>query len=321
MRRPVVAVALIALDARGRSCRPSVPGTNGIGIETVVPRAGRAARRSPTRWAAPTPRAQRSVPSRVPTGSSLIAPDDTLATTGGTSVAVPEGLAPGNAAIRLVCYIPDANVTACDPRHVRPVLPHGRVGAATDRVGIGEHRLPVDAQDRARPGGDRGGAGHVGGLQPAALLPAQQVALGNVARRARVSSPPPGRMTRWPAWGSCSSRSSPDRSPSRTSSPGGRGASTCATPTTAPSPARRCTASPASARSSSRDARPGEGRGGPAARGRGPARGRGARRRRGGHRPQLVAVPPRARGPGRGTRPGRAARRSRGRARSCSSGR
>ena len=38
----------------------------------------------------------------------LLAPDDTLVTTGSTSVAVPEGVAPGKATIRLVCYVPDA---------------------------------------------------------------------------------------------------------------------------------------------------------------------------------------------------------------------
>lgn len=37
----------------------------------------------------------------------LLAPDGTLAATGGSSVVVPEGVAPGPAAIRLVCYVPD----------------------------------------------------------------------------------------------------------------------------------------------------------------------------------------------------------------------
>ena len=38
----------------------------------------------------------------------LLAPDGTLAATGGGSVTVPEGIAPGKAFVRLVCYVPDA---------------------------------------------------------------------------------------------------------------------------------------------------------------------------------------------------------------------
>lgn len=38
----------------------------------------------------------------------LLAPDGTVAATGGVTVVIPEGVAVGEAAIRVVCYVPDA---------------------------------------------------------------------------------------------------------------------------------------------------------------------------------------------------------------------
>jgi hypothetical protein len=38
----------------------------------------------------------------------MIAPDGTLAATGGETVAVPETATPGDSFVRLVCYVPDA---------------------------------------------------------------------------------------------------------------------------------------------------------------------------------------------------------------------
>ena len=106
----------------------------------------------------------------------LLAADGTLATTGSTSVAVPDGLTPGEAAIRLVCYVPDSTARRvifgmCGRFVVTDEL------AAAGGDGIGGDRLPVDAQDRARAVGDRGRAIHVEGVQPAALLPLEQVGL------------------------------------------------------------------------------------------------------------------------------------------------
>jgi hypothetical protein len=107
VRRPVVAVALTVLTLAVLA--PSVgAGTTGIGIETVTPPSGPGG--TEVRYtlggtdAAGAEECAESSAYRL----ELLAADDTLATTGGTSVAVPQGLAPGNAAIRLVCYIPDA---------------------------------------------------------------------------------------------------------------------------------------------------------------------------------------------------------------------
>jgi hypothetical protein len=107
VRRTAVAFAVTALVlALGATVGSA--GTAGVSIETLTPAGG------PTgtditytlRGTDAAGAEQCSVSSAY--RLELLASDGTLATTGGSSVAVPAGLAPGKAAIRLVCYVPDA---------------------------------------------------------------------------------------------------------------------------------------------------------------------------------------------------------------------
>jgi hypothetical protein len=106
VRRPAAAVLIagaLALSATAASA-----GTAGVSIDAVTPSGG------PTgtdisytlRGTDAAGAEQCAVSSAY--RLELLAPDGTLATTGGSTVAVPEGFTPGKAAIRLVCYVPDA---------------------------------------------------------------------------------------------------------------------------------------------------------------------------------------------------------------------
>ena len=109
MRRAAIAVALIALTLALAAVAPSVgAGTDGVSIDTVAPPSGPGGTQVTYTLrgtdAAGTEKCAVSSAYRL----ELLAPDGTLSTTGSTSVAVPQGLTPGKAAIRLVCYVPDA---------------------------------------------------------------------------------------------------------------------------------------------------------------------------------------------------------------------
>jgi hypothetical protein len=107
VRRSAAVVALIAVSV-ALAATAAGAGTAGVSIETITPSGG------PTgtditytlRGTDAAGAEQCAVSSAY--RLELLAPDGTLATTGGSSVAVPAGIAPGKAAIRLVCYVPDA---------------------------------------------------------------------------------------------------------------------------------------------------------------------------------------------------------------------
>jgi hypothetical protein len=83
-------------------------GTSAVGIETVAPPAGPGGTEVTYTLRGTDAAGAEQCATSSAYRLELLATDGTLATTGSTSVAVPEGLTPGKAAIRLVCYIPDA---------------------------------------------------------------------------------------------------------------------------------------------------------------------------------------------------------------------
>jgi hypothetical protein len=107
VRRAVIGIALIAL-AVGAVAPAAGAGAGGVGIETVAPAAGPAGTEVSYTLSGTDAAGAEECAESSAYRLELLAPDGTLATTGGTSVAVPEGVAPGKAAIRLVCYVPDA---------------------------------------------------------------------------------------------------------------------------------------------------------------------------------------------------------------------
>jgi hypothetical protein len=107
VRRPL-AVAAVVTCALALAATAVTAGGSKVSIEAVTPSGGPAG----TEIAYTLAHTDAAGAEQCAVSSAyrleLLAPDGTLATTGGATVAVPEGVAPGKGAIRLVCYVPDA---------------------------------------------------------------------------------------------------------------------------------------------------------------------------------------------------------------------
>lgn len=106
MRRLLVLAVVVGATTVLAVPATAVPET--ISISSVVPSAGSTgtdvAYTLSGTDAAGTTECQQSSAYRL----ELLAPDGTVAATGGVTVIVPEGVAAGEAAIRVVCYVPDS---------------------------------------------------------------------------------------------------------------------------------------------------------------------------------------------------------------------
>ena len=106
MRRlPALGVVITAIAT---STRPATAAPETVSISSVTPSAGPAGTEVGYTLAgtdaAGTAECQQSSAYRL----ELLAPDGTVAATGGVTVVVPDGVGQGDAAIRVVCYVPDA---------------------------------------------------------------------------------------------------------------------------------------------------------------------------------------------------------------------
>lgn len=156
MRRRVAALVLVTTVALALAAGAAVAGGSDVSIESLTPSGGPAGTTVGYSLGGTDATGAEQCSLSSAYRLELLAPDGTLAATGGEGVTVPDGVAPGEATVRLVCYVPDA--TARRVIHglcarfdlTDGAAPPARSGSAsvdcpaTPRVAIGQSVIAVE---------------------------------------------------------------------------------------------------------------------------------------------------------------------------------
>jgi hypothetical protein len=108
VRRRVITFAAVAALCLGLAAASAAASGSGVSIESLTPSGGPAGTTVNYTLAGTDPAGADQCSLSSAYRLEFLAADGTLAATGGEGVTVPADAAPGKAAVRLVCYVPDS---------------------------------------------------------------------------------------------------------------------------------------------------------------------------------------------------------------------